>query len=137
MSSHLHAPNVYRQHCCEEEHLQEEVRHQPDYSKQTELLQHGDQMSAIPTLTIRHIDSDSSNTLGFSASCDARTPHKAQCEKIHSHCLMNTIISNTWIAGTSVKYPMRMMQSSVAMFFMIDQLSLLRPVEEESTNIQS
>ena len=34
------------------------------------------------------------------------------------------------MAGTNVKYPMRMMQSSVAMFFMIDQLSLLRPEEE-------
>lgn len=33
----------------------------------------------------------------------------------------------TWIAGTRVKYPIRMMHSSVAMFFMIDQLSLLRP----------
>lgn len=34
------------------------------------------------------------------------------------------------MAGTRVKYPMRMMHSSVAMFFMMDQLSLLRPGQE-------
>lgn len=39
-SSHLHASDVDRQHCCEEEHLQEEVRHQPHNSEQTELLQY-------------------------------------------------------------------------------------------------
>lgn len=34
------------------------------------------------------------------------------------------------MAGTRVKYPMRMMHNSVAMFFMMDQLSLLRPGQE-------
>jgi len=33
------------------------------------------------------------------------------------------------MAGTRVKYPIKMIPSSVAMFFMIDQLSLLRPGE--------
>lgn len=36
--SHLHAADINRQHCGEEKHLQEEVGHQPDNSKQTELL---------------------------------------------------------------------------------------------------
>lgn len=39
----------------------------------------------------------------------------------------------TWMAGTRVKYPMRMMHSSVAMFFMMDQLSLLRPGQGRRT----
>lgn len=43
---HLHASDVDREHCGEEEHLQEEVRHQPHHRKQTELLQHKTQRSA-------------------------------------------------------------------------------------------
>lgn len=37
----------------------------------------------------------------------------------------------TWMAGTRVKYPIRMIPSSVAMFFIIDQLSLLKPGEKK------
>lgn len=33
------------------------------------------------------------------------------------------------MAGTRVKYPIRMIPSSVAIFFIIDQLSLLKPGE--------
>lgn len=44
---------------------------------------------------------------------------------------------DTWIAGTRVKYPIRMMHSSVAMFFMIDQLSLLRPARNRQRHIRN
>lgn len=45
--------------------------------------------------------------------------------------------ADTWMAGTRVKYPMRMMHSSVAMFFMIDQLSLLRPIDKRVKKTQN
>lgn len=37
--SHLHAADVNRKYCGEEKHLQEEVGHEPNNSKQTEFLQ--------------------------------------------------------------------------------------------------
>lgn len=39
---HLHPADVYREYCGEEEHLQEEVRHEAHDGKQAKLLQHGD-----------------------------------------------------------------------------------------------
>lgn len=54
-SSHLHAADVNRQYCGEEKHLQEEVRHQPHNSKQTELLRYRETrrgiMAAFLTVT--------------------------------------------------------------------------------------
>lgn len=38
VGSHLHAADINRQHGGEEEHLQEEVGHQPHDGEQTELL---------------------------------------------------------------------------------------------------
>lgn len=73
----------------------------------------------------------------FNRRAESRALHTAFVQGPQGSVLcFQTAQALTWMAGTRVKYPIRMIPSSVAMFFIIDQLSLLRPGEKTCRQVK-